>query len=165
LRVFGARRGLPLAGLIGALVSGAATVASMASRAAREPALHGPAVAAAVLATVTTVALDAAVIGAISTAALAPLIPALVAGGVAALACSAFVLRRGMAAHEAGKVELGRAFDLKAHVLLALTITAVLLGSTLLRDSLCDDGVVIASGLAGFADAQATAGSLAWAVS
>ena len=58
-------------------------------------------------------------------------------------------------------MELGRAFDLEAPVLLALTVTAVLVGATLLRDSLGDNGVGLASGLAGFADARAAAGSLA----
>jgi uncharacterized membrane protein (DUF4010 family) len=161
LRVFGPRRGLPLAGFLGGFVSGAATVGAMAARARSDPQVHGPAVAGAVVATVTTVLLTTFVVGAISAPALAAVGPALAAAGVAAVGYTVLQVRRDRAPHEAGAIDLGRAFDLKAPVLLALTVSAVLLGSAILRDSLGDSGVVLAAGLAGFADAQAAAGSAA----
>ena len=70
LRLFGPRIGLPLAGFASGFISSTLTVGTMGQRVAAEPLLMGPAVAGAVLSSVSTLVLMATVLAAISPAAL-----------------------------------------------------------------------------------------------
>ena len=69
-RSLGPKVGLPLAGLASGFVSSAATVGAMGQRASRDPSLMAPAVAGAVLSTVSTVIQMVIVVGATSPATL-----------------------------------------------------------------------------------------------
>ena len=66
LRLFGPRIGLPLAGFASGFISSTLTVGTMGQRVAAEPLLMGPAVAGAVLSSVSTLVLMATVLAAIS---------------------------------------------------------------------------------------------------
>ena len=71
-RLFGPRIGLPLAGFASGFISSTLTVGTMGQRVAAEPLLMGPAVAGAVLSSVSTLVLMATVLAAISPAACRP---------------------------------------------------------------------------------------------
>jgi uncharacterized membrane protein (DUF4010 family) len=161
LRVLGPQRGLPPTGFLGGFVSSAATVGAMGARAKAAPAVRRQAVAAAVLSTVATVILTALVVAAVSVPTLKAITPALVPAGVAAVAYAGLTLLRAARVPVEGPLELGRAFDLKTPLLLALTVSVVLVAAEVLNDELGRSGVVLAAALAGFADSQSAAVSVA----
>ena len=160
LRLIGPRFGLLLSGFVSGFVSSTATVAAMASRAAHEPALRTGAVAAAVVSTIATVVLLAIVVAATSAATLAECAAPLVLAGVAAVAYGAAVARRALR-EPAQVTEHGRAFDLRTPVVLALTVAGVLVVAGALNDALGPRGAILGAAVAGFADAQSAAVSVA----
>ncbi len=161
LRILGPKRGLPLAGLSGGFVSCTATVAAMGARARPGAAVRRPAVAAAVLSTVASLIVTALVVAAVSVPALQAIAPALVPAGIAAIAFGGMTLTRVAHGPAEGPLELGRAFDLKLPLLLAVIVSAVLILSEALHDWLGDSGLVLATALGGFADAHSAAISAA----
>jgi uncharacterized membrane protein (DUF4010 family) len=161
LRVLGPKRGLPLAGLIGGFVSSTATVAAMAARARRAAAVRRPAVAGAVLSTVASLIVTALVVAAVSVPALRAIMPALVPAGVAAIAYGGVTLARIAGNPADGPLELGRAFDLKLPLILALIVSVTLLMAEVLNARFGSSGLALATALTGFADAHAAAISAA----
>jgi uncharacterized membrane protein (DUF4010 family) len=160
LRVVGPRFGLVLSGFIAGFVSATATVASMGSRAAKQPPLRRGAVAAAVASTVATVVLLAIVVGATSHDVLTEAALPLALAGLAALAYAALAASR--AARGTSEVEQhGRAFDLRTPVILAATVTTVLVVAGALNEALGSRGAILSAAIAGFADAQSGAISAA----
>ncbi|MGK2965979.1 MAG: MgtC/SapB family protein [Tepidiformaceae bacterium] len=155
-RSLGPKVGLPLAGLASGFVSSAATVGAMGQRASRDPSLMAPAVAGAVLSTVSTVIQMVIVVGATSPATLREIaIPLAFAGGAAILYGAVFAIRAARAAAPAAaEASAGHAFDLKSSVIFAGTVAVVLFVSAALNDWLGDAGLLIATGAAGFADAH-----------
>lgn len=161
VRTLGSRYGLPLSGLASGFVSSTATIAAMGARAGAEPALLGPAVAGAVLSTVATVAQIALVVAATSPAtALALAAPLSFAGLAAALYGLLFAFRLTAPAAEV-PLAAGEAFSFKSALLLAAVLVLVLVASSALRSWFGDRGLVVAAAVAGFADAHATAISVA----
>lgn len=108
LRLFGPRIGLPLAGFASGFISSTVTIGAMGQRVAAEPSLMGPAVAGAVLSSISTLVLMAAVLLAISPATLQALLLPLACSGAAALAYGAMFLLRAMRQPPATPVEPGR---------------------------------------------------------
>ena len=157
VRLLGPRFGLPLTGLASGFVSSTATIASMASRLTLEPALARPAIAGAVLSTVATIVQMAIVIGATSQRTLHLLrVPLLSAGATAlayGLALTLFCVR-----HEAiSSYRPGRPFNVKTTLMLAATMTAILIGSASVNAWLGESGLIVATVLAGFADPHSAA--------
>jgi uncharacterized membrane protein (DUF4010 family) len=161
LRILGPKRGLPVAGLIGGFVSSTATVAAMGARARSAASVRRPAVAAAVLSTVASLIVTALVVAAVSVPALREITPVLVPAGIAAIGFGGVMLTRVTRGPAEGPLELGRAFDLKLPLLLAVIVSAVLVVSEALHDWLGNSGLVLATALAGFADAHSAAISAA----
>ncbi len=161
LRLLGPGLGLPLSGLASGFVSSAATIGAMGQRAVKEPALGRAAAAGAVLSTVATVVQMAVVLYATSPATLdAARAPLIFAGLAAAAYGLAFALRVSRARDEAPATR-GRAFDLKASILFALTVSTILLISAAVNQSFGARGLGIAAAVAGFADTHAAAISVA----
>ncbi|MGE5407968.1 MAG: MgtC/SapB family protein, partial [Syntrophothermus sp.] len=161
LRVIGPRYGLLVSGFISGFVSSAATVAAMGARAVAEPKLLRSAVGAAVASSVATVVLLAIVVGATSAATLrASAVPLLLAG-VAAAGYSAVVAARVLRARPPDHFERGRAFDFKTALILAATISLLLVVAGALNESLGRRGVTLSAAVAGFADSQSAAVSAA----
>jgi uncharacterized membrane protein (DUF4010 family) len=161
LRLLGPRAGLPLSGLASGFVSSVATIGAMGQRAAKEPGLRPAAAAGAVLSTVATVVQMALVLLATSRPTLDALgRPLLLAGLAAGVYGLAFTLRLARVPTQA-RVARGRAFDLKASVLFALTVSAVLLASAAVNQFFGERGVWLAAAVAGFADTHAAAISVA----
>jgi uncharacterized membrane protein (DUF4010 family) len=155
LRILGPRFGLPLAGLASGFVSSTMTIAVMGTRARAEPTLRRPAVAGAALSTVATVVLTAILAGAISRATLRELALPLVLAGAAAVGYGALFAFRASRATEVADIERGRAFDLRVAVGFSAAIAVVLFLAAFLDDRIGDAGILVATAVTGFADAQA----------
>jgi uncharacterized membrane protein (DUF4010 family) len=157
LRTIGPRFGLLLSGFVSGFVSSTATVATMGSRAVAEPQLRRGAVGAAVVSSVATVVFLAIVLAATSLDTLAEVALPLVLAGLAAAGYAALVAWRVARTPPPKDVNLGRAFDLRTPVILAVTVSAVLMLSGVLNEALGSKGVVISAAIAGFADSQSAA--------
>lgn len=161
LRLFGARRGLALAGFISGFVSSSATHSAMGARARATPKTARAAAAGAALSSVATV-LQLVIVLALSSAAVlrALLWPLLASGTVAVLYGLAFMWH---AKSDEVELEPGRAFRLSGALGFALLMGAVIAGAALLVVWLGPRGAVIGAAIAGFADAHSgalSAGSL-----
>ena len=157
LRLIGPRYGLLISGFAGGFVSSTATVATMGSRAREQPKLRRAAVGAAVVSTVATVVLLAAVLAATSIDVLEAVALPLILAGIAAGGYGALATVRLARQPLPEEVDPGRAFDLKTPVLLAVTVSLVLLVAGVLEEQLGTAGVVVGTGVAGFADSQSAA--------
>lgn len=167
-RALGPRSGLPMAGLLGGFVSSTATIGSMGSTARREPGLIRSAISAALLSTVATIVQMAAILSVASLATLHAMRANLLAAGLAAVVvAAAFALsaRLGDETLHTDRHSGGHAFDLRAAVLLAMTITAVTFAGGLASELAGDRGVAAAAFMGGFADAHAAAIAIASLVS
>jgi uncharacterized membrane protein (DUF4010 family) len=160
-RMLGAARGLAAAGFASGFVSSLATVGAMGVRARQAPDLFRAAVSGALMSCVATIVQLAAVIGASSVDALRVMaMPLLAAGGtgiVIAFGFSAWAFRQ----PAESEVLAGRAFGIGKAVALAATVTALTWLSFLLQDRFGSTGLTLGVALAGFADAHATAASVA----
>ncbi|ALX84174.1 hypothetical protein APT56_13830 [Achromobacter denitrificans] len=161
LRLFGPRVGLPLAGFASGFISSTVTIGAMGQRVAAEPSLMGPAVAGAVLSSISTLVLMAAVLLAISPATLQALLLPLTCSGVAALAYGAMFLLRAMRQPPVAPIEPGRPFKLQTALTLALMAAAVLVGAAALHVWLGRQGIALAALLGGLVDTHAAAASVA----
>jgi uncharacterized membrane protein (DUF4010 family) len=156
IRLLGVRFGLPLSGFAAGFVSSSATIGAMAARVKQAPDLLRPAAAGAVLSTVATIVELALLLAATSMAALAALaVPLACAGVVAVLYGGLFTLWA--LKHEGGDEKPGRAFSLVTALALAATLAVILVASAALQAWLGEAGIVIAAGVAGFADAHSAA--------
>jgi len=159
-RVVGPRLGLALAGLASGFVSASATVSAMGTRSRQSPQLLGPAVAGASASMVATFVQMAVLVGTASPVLLRTAALPLVAGGLAALAFAGLQALRAARGSESPHVA-GRAFDLRVALGFALLLTLVNVLATLAGRWLGQAGVVVTTGLAGFADVHAPSAALA----
>ena len=162
-RVLGVRRGLAITGLAGGFVSASATTGAMARR-ARDTAVRREALAAAILASVSTLVLLCFICAYVSTDVLRALAPSLVCGLVALLVTAGALLLRGGAGTGTGastgtgaEEQAARPFALCPAVLLALVLTVALLLGRWGAATFGGAGAVAVSGVAGLADAHAGA--------
>ncbi|VTZ51054.1 putative transmembrane protein [Methylocella tundrae] len=160
-RALGARFGLPLAGLASGFASSAAAIGAMAGVAAKDPALMRPAAAGAVLSTVATFTVMGAVVAAVSLPTLRALAPALIAGGCAAVIYGAIFTMRALHDGEAQNHQPAAAFSIKAAVLLAATMSVMLVAAAGLKNWLGETGILIGVVAAGLVDSQSAAISVA----
>jgi uncharacterized membrane protein (DUF4010 family) len=160
IRLAGPRFGLPLAGFMAGFVSSTATVASMGERARREPGLLRSAAAAAVMSTAATMVLMIIVLAATSPDTLALMfLPLLLAAGAAfAWAARAIMVAEGQ---PPAALPGGRVFDWRMTLAAAAVITGVQLVSALLFHHMGNSGVLLATGISGFADVHAAAAAAA----
>jgi uncharacterized membrane protein (DUF4010 family) len=161
VRALGSRYGLPAAGFASGFVSSSATIAAMGARVVEDASLLVPAVGAAVLSTVATVAQISIVVAATSPETLSALAVPLSLAAVAAVAYGllfAFSVRN---PPSDAPSNTGEAFSLKSALLLAAILAVVLIAAAALRTWFGDRGLVAAAAIAGFADAHATAVSMA----
>jgi uncharacterized membrane protein (DUF4010 family) len=162
LRALGPLFGLPLAGLASGFVSSAATIGSMGSRAAEEPALLRAAVAGAVLSTVSTVIQMAVVLLVTDRPTFEAMrFPLLFAGVTAIIYGALFTIKTAGKKPQAAAEQTGRAFNLTTAVVFAATVSAILLASAAVNRWLGSAGLAVAAGLAGFADTHSAAISVA----
>ncbi len=161
LRALGPKAGLPLAGLASGFVSSTATIGALGARARREPALGTAAVAGATLSTVATILQMAVVLAATSGAVLRALALPLVFAGLAAAVWGLFFMLRSLRDRGLAETQRGRAFDPKMAIAFAATVSVILLVSAAVNAALGSRGLLVATGLAGFADTHSPAISVA----
>ena len=164
MRRFGRSRGLALAGLAGGFVSSTATIAGMAQRAREQPDLRAACLGAAQLSNLATV-IELAVIVGILDAALLPLFwPALLAYGAGAAVAALWALGWKIPEADVGAQDAWlsqRPFNPRSALLFALLLSLLLLLAGQAIAMFGAQGVVLALGLAGFADAHAVSASAA----
>lgn len=156
LRLFGARLGLALSGLVAGFVSSTATVATMGARARRHPELLGACVAGAWLSTVSTALLALLLAAVIAPAALAVVAPALGSALLAALLLGLAAFRRSPVPAGPDRAS-GRAFNLRQAIGLALLFSGIAAGVAWVQDLLGALATLATTALAGFADVHSAA--------
>lgn len=169
VRLLGARRGLPIAGLAGGFVSGAATTGALArawrtaSAAKGSAAGSGPYLAGAFMASVSTLVQLVIVVAAANRDLTADVVPAAAAGSVLLVASAVWAVRAGPAPSpdeddpsEPVGILSGRPFALKPALVLAGVLTAVLLLSRWAIDTFGSVGATVTAAVAGLADAHGT---------
>ena len=127
------------------------------ARARENPAVRPGAVAGAVLSTVATIIQMALLLAATSRPTLWALRWPLIFSGVAAAAYAAIFVVRSLRHRTRSKEQEGRAFHLPAAVGFAALVATVTLASAAIHQWLGERGLVLAAGVAGFADAHAAA--------
>ena len=161
LRWLGGRIGLPIVGLVSGFISSIATVGAMGARAKETPALMGSAVAGAILSSLATILQLTMLLAAIHRPILHALMWPLVFGGVS-IAIYGLVVTLNSLHKNGGEMNLlTKTFSVKAALMLAAVIAIVLLASAALTAWFGQAGLVVASGVAGLADAHASTISVA----
>jgi uncharacterized membrane protein (DUF4010 family) len=157
VRVLGPRFGLPIAGLASGFVSSTATIGAMATRVRKSPDTINAAVAGAALSTVATIVQLSLVLGATSMVTLRTLSVALIWAGIAATAYGAGFTLKALHEKESPDPTPGRAFSLPVALVLALTLSAMLIASAALREWFGETGIIVAAAAAGFVDTHSAA--------
>jgi uncharacterized membrane protein (DUF4010 family) len=161
VRLFGARYGLPLAGLAAGFISSMVTIGSMGARTRKDPELLMPAVAGAVLSSIATTVQLGILVAATSMDTLRVLyLPLLFSGAAALLYGGVFTLwalRHTAEDHEPP----GSAFSVRTALTFAAILAVVLLVAAAAQDWFGETGVLVAAASAGFADTHSAAVSVA----
>ena len=160
-RLLGAQAGLTVAGLISGFVSSIATIAAMGQLSRRTPELMRPAVAGAVLSSVATVAQIMFLVGVTSPQTLRVLLlPLLCAGAVAVLYAGFFATRALTTGTDPGAPQ-GEIFSLRVAMLLALAVSVITVLAAAVDAWFGVRGLMAVAAVTGFADAHASAVSVA----
>jgi uncharacterized membrane protein (DUF4010 family) len=155
VRMVGPARGLLFTGFAGGFISAAATTASMGQQARRHPELRGAAMGGALLASAATLVQLALVTSLASPELFRVLVPTIAAGIVAIVAVTAVFTWRTVHRNGVDSYEQPRPFALGPAVLIAAVLTAVLVGARWGAEVAGSAGTVVATSVAGFADAHA----------
>lgn len=161
VRALGDRFGLAIAGFASGFVSSIATIGVMGTRAATTPAVLGAAVAGAVLSTVATIVQMCAVLAATSISVLRELSIPLFCAGLAAASYGALFTIKALRGTKGGNSQAGHAFSFSSAIILAATLSGILVVSAALRENFGEVGVIVGAALAGFADTHSPAVSIA----
>jgi uncharacterized membrane protein (DUF4010 family) len=161
IRSLGPKIGLPLTGLASGFVSSVATIGSMGTRVATVPGSLSPAVAGAVLSTVSTIVQLIVVLWVTDVSTLRVLWLPLALAGITASVYAAIFMGHSLR-HEGAVVEQhGRPFRLSSAVAFAVTVSSILAISAAVGEWFGTRGVLLTALLAGFADTHAVAISAA----
>ena len=161
LRLLGSKAGLPLVGLVSGFISSIATIGAMGTRARKAPDLMRTAVAGATLSCLSTVLQLSLLLAAIHPPTLYALAVPLVFGGVS-ISIYGLVVTLSSFHHNGTEMDNpGRSFSVKTAIILAAIIAVALLVSAALKMWFGQAGLVVASGVAGLADAHAATISVA----
>lgn len=159
LRLFGSRLGLPLSGLVAGFVSSTATIATMGTRAARHPELRTACVAGAWFSTVSTALQVMLIAGLLYPAGLHLIASAMGSALLMALLLGLAAYRRSALPPDEVPAQ-GRAFSLRQSILLALLFTGIAATVAWLQQGVGTSGTLVATGLAGLADAHSSAAAV-----
>jgi uncharacterized membrane protein (DUF4010 family) len=151
LRLFGARLGMPLSGLVAGFVSSTATIAAMGARAAKHPELRSACVAGAWFSTVSTALQVMLMALVLYPASLRWLAPAMGSALAMALALGLAAFWRSETLPQDGQVK-GRAFSLWQSISLALLLSSITAVVSWMQGSFGTLATYAATALAGFAD-------------
>lgn len=161
LRLLGSKAGLPVVGLVSGFISSIATIGAMGSRARKTPSLMGSAVAGATLSCLSTVLQLSVLLAAIHPPTLYAIAVPMLFGGISIAVYGLIVTLSSLHHNGIVMADLGRSFSVKTAMMLAAIIAVALLASAALNTWFGQAGLVIASGVAGLADAHAATISVA----
>jgi uncharacterized membrane protein (DUF4010 family) len=171
LRVFGARGGLLLAGLLSGFVSSTATMAAMAGRASAEPHQARACLAGALASSFATWAQWCVLVAALAASALPRLLPVAAAGAAAALLATGWAWRHAVAGVGAARDAANNLsadtdrrrgpLRLRTAVVVAMLLTAVAALVGIAERHWGAEAVLSGAALAGLADAHAPVAALA----
>lgn len=161
LRLVGSRVGLPLVGLISGFISSIATIGSMGARAKASTEMTSAAAAGAVLSSLATILQLVLLLLAVHPATLQALAWPLLAGGVSIAVYGGMVTLKSYRQHTPHAHIASQTFSVMSAFKFAGVIAVVLIASAGLKIWLGQAGLVLASGVAGLADAHAAAISVA----
>ena len=161
VRILGDRFGLALAGLASGFISSIATIGAMGARTRTTPTVLGAAVAGAVLSTAATIMQMCAVLAATSMTVLQLMSVPLLSAGLAAAAYGAVFTIKAMRGTKGVVAQAGHAFSFSSAIILAVTLSGILVASAALRENFGEVGVIVGAALAGFADTHSAAVSIA----
>lgn len=153
LRLFGARLGLPLSGLVAGFVSSTATIAALGARARKQPEVCTACIAAAWFSTVSTALQIGLIALALQPASLRSLGPSLGSALATALALGLAALWGSETTVDDGHVP-GRAFSLLQSIGLALLLSGITAAVAWVQGAFGALATYAATALAGFADAH-----------
>lgn len=159
LRLFGARLGLALSGLVSGFVSSTATIATMGGRARRHPELRTACVAGAWFSTVSTSLMLLLIAALLSPAVLRVLVPAMGAALLTALLLGLAALRHHPLPAGEDRAR-GRAFSLRLALALALLFTGMAALVAWAQGLLGTLATLTTAALAGFADTHSAAAAV-----
>lgn len=151
LRLFGARMGLSLSGLVAGFVSSTATIAAMGVRVSKAPELHMACVAGAWFSTVSTSLQVGLIALVLQPSALRTLGASLACALLTALALGVWAVRRSPVLPPESHVR-GRAFSLKQSIGLALMLSGITVVVGWVQSAFGTLATFAATALAGFAD-------------
>ncbi len=159
LRWLGPLRGLALTGLLGGFVSSTATIAAMARRAREHPEWFEACLAGALWSNVSTVVQLSVMTAVVAPGLLAWLAPALLLAGVVTLGAGWWSARQARRRGQApgGADVTGRPFSPRAALVFAAAVGAMLFVSEQAFRRFGGSGVLVATALAGLADAHSSA--------
>lgn len=156
-RILGPKYGLPLAGLASGFVSSTATIGSMASRSAKTPVELHAAVAGATLSSVATFMQLGLLLAVSSRSTFTKMAFPLLAGGTVALVYGLIFTLIALRSPGRASAVIGRAFTLRAAIVLTGTLCIMLVASAWLRDTFGELGIVLGAAIAGIVDAHSSA--------
>jgi uncharacterized membrane protein (DUF4010 family) len=155
LRWLGSRIGLPVVGLLSGFISSTATIGAMGVQAKEMPSLMGAAVAGALLSCLATILQITMLLMAIHPPTLHALMWPLIFGGVS-IAIYGLVITLNSLNKDGAEINSPtKTFSVKTALVLASVIAVVLLASAALKAWFGQTGLVVASSVAGLADAHA----------
>jgi len=161
LRLLGSRAGLPIVGLVSGFISSIATIGAMGERVRKTPDLMSTAVAGATLSSLSTILLLSMLLAAIHRPTLHALVAPLIFGGVSIAVYGLIVTLNSFHNNGNEMSTPSRSFSVKTAIILAAVIAVVLVASAALKIWFGQAGLVVASGVAGLADAHAATISVA----
>lgn len=161
LRMIGGRVGLPLVGFVSGFISSIATISAMGHRAREMPTLMSAAVAGAVLSSFSTILQTGLILVAISPATFQVLAVPLAFGGLAVLLYGSALTLSELHHPAIDAHRVTQSFSVKTALVLAGIIGFVLVVSAGLNVWFGQAGLVLASAVAGLADAHAPTMSVA----
>lgn len=155
LRLLGQRFGLPIVGFVSGFISSVATIGAMGERAKKAPALSNSAVCGATFSSLATIFELSMILAAIHTATLDALKWSLIFGGVAIAGYGLILTIKSFDQHATYDTKTSNSFSLKTALMFASMIAIVLIVSAALKAWFGQNGLIIASGVAGLADSHA----------
>lgn len=161
LRLLGHRIGLPLVGFVSGFISSIATVANMGTRAKQNPNLCSSAVCGATFSSLATIFQLAMLLGAIHPPTLIALKWPLIFGALSIAIYALILTTHVLLHHTKHTTVIDKAFSVKTAIWFAMMIATVSIVSAALKDLFGQEGLIIASGIAGLVDCHSPSISVA----
>jgi uncharacterized membrane protein (DUF4010 family) len=161
LRILGERIGLPIVGFISGFISSLATIGAMGTLSKRSPNLMASAAAGAIFSSLATIIELSMILSAVHLPTLIALKWPLLAGAISISLYGFLITYRSFNQHVSQPAKAIEAFSLKSAIVFTGFIAIVLITSAALKSWFGQNGLVLASGLAGLADSHAPTISVA----